>query len=349
MQNLIRIGTRGSNLALKQVEEVVSLLKLNNFEIKTYDTTGDMDKKTPISKIEGTNFFTDTIEQSLIENNIDCAVHSAKDMPDIIPSKLYISAITESIDKHDALVVRKGLKYKSIDELPYHAKVATCSPRRRQQLKKYRPDLQIEDIRGNIEERIEKLDNSDIDAIVISSAALIRLGLQERITQKIPFDILQPHPLQGSLAIEIRESNSELRQLFNKIDRRKKVLFVCIENSCRSQIAEAILNHFYWQNFVAYSCGSKPSGFVNPNAIKVMKQKRIDISDYKSKGFDELGDIKFDYIITMGCGDECPFYPAIKHIQWNISDPKGKSIEFFFKIVNEIEENIKMFVYNYAT
>ncbi|MCM8787420.1 MAG: hydroxymethylbilane synthase [Candidatus Omnitrophica bacterium] len=218
----IRIGSRPSRLALKQVEEVIWMLDTHNikFEIVTFDTTGDIDKYTPISEIEGTDFFTDTIEKALLKKEIDLAVHSAKDLPDIIHPQLEIVAITESLDPYDALVVRKDLNYKSLDDLPYGAKIATSSKRRKEQLKNYRQDFEIFDIRGNIEERIEILDRSSFDATVLASCGLIRLGLQNRITQKIPFEILRPHPLQGCLAVEIRKDSFELKEIFKLINQK---------------------------------------------------------------------------------------------------------------------------------
>ncbi|MCM8784924.1 MAG: Mov34/MPN/PAD-1 family protein [Candidatus Omnitrophica bacterium] len=129
-----------------------------------------------------------------------------------------------------------------------------------------------------------------------------------------------------------------------KIIIRKNILFVCIENSCRSQIAEGIVNNLYWQKFVAYSAGSKPSGIVNPKAIEVMKEIGIDISNQKSKGFQEIKDIEFDYVITMGCGDVCPVYSAKHKFEWKIEDPKDKPIEFFREIRDEIHEKIKEMV-----
>ncbi len=191
-------------------------------EIKIYYTTGDIDKNTPISNIEGTDFFTDTIEKALINNEIDIAVHSAKDLPDKIPEELVIVGITESIDPYDVLVVRAELNYRSLKELPWGAKIATSSKRRKEQLKKFREDFQILDIRGNIEERIYKLDtSSDLDAIVIAAAGLLRLGLEHRITERIPFDILKPHPLQGSLAIEARRDNYKIIELFSNLEHFK--------------------------------------------------------------------------------------------------------------------------------
>lgn len=183
------------------------------FEIKRYNTSGDMDKATPISEIEGGDFFTDTIEKALLNNEIDIAIHSAKDLPDVINEELVVCAMTKSIDPYDALVSKKDLK---LDELPYGAKIGTSSLRRKEQLKKFRCDFQIVDIRGNIEERLAKLDRSDLDGIVIAAAGLIRLGLEDRITQRIPFDIIKPHPLQGKLAFEARKDDEDIICLCGK-------------------------------------------------------------------------------------------------------------------------------------
>lgn len=223
LSRTLRIGTRNSPLALKQVEEALGYLREFYPEIKAeiigIDTYGDKDKITPISEIGGADFFTREIDEALLKGDIDLAVHSAKDLPSQIPVGLVIAAITESIDPYDALVSKNNLK---IGELGVRAKIGASSLRRKTQLKKYRIDFQIVDIRGNVEERLEKLDKDGLDAIIVASCALIRLGLQHRITQKIPFEILKPHPLQGSLAIEARENDKEIINLFSKLDMRKE-------------------------------------------------------------------------------------------------------------------------------
>jgi len=223
-ERMLRIGARTSPLALKQVEEVLGRLREFRPRMRAVfigiDTSGDRDKITPISDIEGTDFFTAEIDEALLKGDIDLAVHSAKDLPGQIPVGLVIAAITESIDPYDALVSKNNLK---IGELGVRAKIGASSLRRKTQLKKYRTDFQIVDIRGNVEERLEKLDKDGLDAIIVASCALIRLGLQHRITQKIPFEILMPHPLQGSLAIEARENDKEIINLFSKLDMRKEI------------------------------------------------------------------------------------------------------------------------------
>ena len=117
----------------------------------------------------------------------------------------------------------------------------------------------------------------------------------------------------------------------------KKVLFVCVENSCRSQMAEGWARHLGRKEVEAYSAGSKPSGTVNPDAVKVMAEAGVDISAQSSKGFPGLPVKEFDYVVTIGCGDVCPFVPAKKHIEWQIEDPKGKDIGYFRKTRDSIK------------
>jgi phosphate transport system protein len=120
----------------------------------------------------------------------------------------------------------------------------------------------------------------------------------------------------------------------------KKVLFVCIENSCRSQMAEGFARELAEGVIQAHSAGSNPSGRVNPDAVMVMLEEGVDIGEQKSKGFNDLTHKEFDYIVTMGCGDICPFVPGKRHLDWHIDDPRGKSIEFFRKARDQIREKV---------
>ncbi len=215
----VRVGTRGSPLALRQAEEVIALLKKAHpecrLEVIRIETTGDKDKITPLEKLEGSDFFTREIEEALSGERIDLAVHSAKDLPDVLPDGLEIAVVFKSIEPCDALVSKNNLK---LEELPSGAKIGTSSRRRKTQLKSFRKDFQIFDIRGDIEERLKRLDGkgsgkNKLDAIVIAAAGLIRLGLEDKITERLSFDILKPHPLQGCLAIEIRAGDMRIKNL----------------------------------------------------------------------------------------------------------------------------------------
>lgn len=110
---------------------------------------------------------------------------------------------------------------------------------------------------------------------------------------------------------------------------KKQVLFVCIENSCRSQMAEGFAQRLGADVLEIYSAGSRPSGKVDPEAVRVMAELGIDISRHRPKGFNEIPQKRFDYVVSMGCSDICPFVPANRHIDWQIPDPKGKGTDFF--------------------
>ncbi len=241
MAKTYRIGTRTSPLALRQVEEILWALRkfYPDFEAEIIgiDTYGDKDRVTPISQIEGTDFFTREIDDALLKReidpstmlrvngergrNIDLAVHSAKDLPDSLREGLAIVVQTKSIDPYDALVSKNGLK---LAELPQGARIGTSSFRRKTQLSRYRDDFNVVDIRGNIGERLKRLDAGDLDAIVIAACGLLRLGLEHRITQRVPFEILKPHPLQGALAIVARAEDLQVHNLLSVIDSREVAL-----------------------------------------------------------------------------------------------------------------------------
>lgn len=334
----IRIGTRPSNLALRQVEEIINLLNGEfEFEIIEIMTRGDRDKITPISDVEGSDFFTDEIEGALLNKKIDIGVHSAKDLPDIIPPFLSIISVLKSVSPYDVLVSKNNLR---IEELPENSRIGTSSKRRKEQIKKIRPDLQLVDVRGNIEERLKLIDEGLIDALIVAEAALIRLGLQNGITERLDFEIMKPHPLQGSLAVETRENEYELIGLFNKFDIRKKLLFVCGNNYFLGHMAEAITNHFFWQKFFALSISLNQKGIINPLILKVMREIGLDISNYKCRGYSELQGIEFDYFIVL---ERFENFKKSGKIEWNIELEGEKTFEFYRKIRDEIFSRIEDF------
>ncbi|NQT33335.1 MAG: hydroxymethylbilane synthase [Candidatus Omnitrophica bacterium] len=215
---ILSIGTRPSQLALKQLEEIEDLfpgIVFNAFLIKT---KGDKDKSTPLPLEEGTDFFTHEIEQALLKDEIDVAVHSAKDLEEEASEGLVVAAMTRSIDPYDALVSRGNL---TLDELPSRSRIGTSSINRQEATKKYRKDLVIKDIRGNVDDRIKQLDEEDFDAIIVARAALIRLGLEERIAQVLPFSVIRPNSLQGRLALQVRKDRRDLIKLFEEINEKQ--------------------------------------------------------------------------------------------------------------------------------
>ncbi len=211
----LKIGTRPSPLAIKQAEEIKARLSGVTLDIVAILTKGDKDKQTPLPETEGRDFFTKEIEAALLSGRIDAAVHSAKDMEENMPKGLMIAATTKSISTHECLV---SLKKETLESLPAGSVIGTSSAKRKDAIVKYRSDLKVKDIRGNIEERLRQLDNNDFDAIIVAHAALIRLGLEHRISQIIPPEVIKPHPLQGRLVIQIRKDRKELLKIFRAID-----------------------------------------------------------------------------------------------------------------------------------
>ncbi len=211
----LRIGTRPSPLAVKQVVEINILLPSVHFEIVKIDTEGDRNKTTPLDKMEGTDFFTRDIEDALLEGRIDAAVHSAKDLEDGIPDGLVIAATTRSISPYDCLVSRSHYRLKT---LPARSIIGTSSRNRKEAILKYRKDLLVRDIRGDTGERLEQLDKGEFDAIIVAHAALIRLGHEDHFFEVIPEEVIKPHPLQGRLAVQVRKDRQDLMNLFRGIN-----------------------------------------------------------------------------------------------------------------------------------
>ena len=213
------VGTRGSNLALVQTNWVVEQLKKNNpnieFEIKIIKTKGDLIKDLPLDKIGDKGLFVKEIEKSLLDKEIDMAVHSMKDMPSYLPEGLKFAHSPRREDPRDALIFREG--YKTLEDLPQGAKIGTGSKRRKYQLLKHRPDLEIVPIRGNIETRIKKIETENLDGVVLAASGLRRAGLEEKIDYYIPTDIMLPAPAQGILAREIREDDKETEKIIDSI------------------------------------------------------------------------------------------------------------------------------------
>lgn len=215
----IRVGTRGSRLALRQTEIVVEKLKeldrSMKFEIVEIKTTGDKFLDTALSKIGGKGLFIKEIEDALLKKEIDFAVHSLKDMPGEMHEALTLAAYLDRDDASDCIVSRTS---DSVASLPEGALIGTSSLRRVCQVRGLRPDLRIEPLRGNINTRLKKLDEGMFDAIVLASAGLIRLGLQERITERLPVESFIPAVCQGIICVETRREDHELIELLKHCD-----------------------------------------------------------------------------------------------------------------------------------
>ena len=210
------IGTRKSKLALWQanfvkikLEEKYPRLKIR---LKEIVTKGDKILDAPLSKIGGKGLFTKELEESMLSGEIDIAVHILKDMPTKLPTGLSIIAVTKRLDSGDAFV---SDKYKSMDELPPGAKIGTSSLRRKAQLLRARSDLEIVSLRGNVETRLRKITEENLDGAVLAVAGLKRLGFEDKISEVISKDIMLPAVGQGALAVEGRRSDKEVIDLLS--------------------------------------------------------------------------------------------------------------------------------------
>jgi hydroxymethylbilane synthase len=207
----LRIGSRGSQLALWQANHISALLRErgHQVELEIIKTTGDKIVDVALAKVGTKGMFTKEIEEALAEGRVDLAVHSLKDLPTELAPGFEIAAITKRENPRDVFCSRK---YSSIEELPQRARVGTSSLRRQAQLKALRPDLEIHPLRGNVDTRLRKLEAGEYDAIILAAAGLNRLGKTELVKQVIPAEVMCPAAGQGALGIEIRAGDSATRQ-----------------------------------------------------------------------------------------------------------------------------------------
>jgi hydroxymethylbilane synthase len=213
----LRIGSRGSELALWQAQHISDLLSArgHTVEIEIIKTTGDKITYVALAKVGTKGMFTKEIEEALVENQVDLAVHSLKDLPTELAADFEIAAIPIREDARDVFC---SAKFASIDALPQGAKVGTSSLRRQAQLKAIRADLQIHPLRGNVDTRLRKLESGDYDAIILAAAGLNRLGKTQLVRQVIAVDVMTPAAGQGALAIEIRRGDGATRSLLTFLD-----------------------------------------------------------------------------------------------------------------------------------
>ena len=227
--DVIRLGSRGSTLALWQAEHIRAEVERRTgrkVEITKIKTTGDVILDVPLSKVGGKGLFVKEIEEALLSNRIDLAVHSMKDVPTDLPGGLEISCITRREDPRDAFLSAKHARF---EDLPAGAHVGTSSLRRQTQLLGLRPDLSIGQLRGNLDTRIRKMEEGQYDAIILAAAGLLRLGWDGKIRQYIPADVSVPAIGQGALGIEIRSDDEGTREAVAFLDDRGTSLAVRAE------------------------------------------------------------------------------------------------------------------------
>jgi hydroxymethylbilane synthase len=213
----LRIGSRGSRLALWQANHVAGLLRAqgHTVEIEIIKTTGDKITDVALAKVGTKGMFTKEIEEALAAKRIDLAVHSLKDVPTELQPEFDLAAIMKREDPRDAFI---SPEYSSLEDLPRKARVGTSSLRRQCQLKALRPGLEILSLRGNVDTRIKKLEAGDYAAIILAAAGVGRLGLDQHVRQIIPPEAMCPAAGQGALAIETRRTDTQTRDLLAFMD-----------------------------------------------------------------------------------------------------------------------------------
>jgi hydroxymethylbilane synthase len=216
---VVRVGTRGSALALAQTALAIDALTAidpnSTYEPTIIRTEGDRDKTTPLTVLGGQGVFTVALQDALLRGEVDMAVHSAKDLPPATPDGLALAAFPERADPHDVFISRHGL---SLAALPPGARVGTSSRRRAVQARAINPRIEIVELRGNLDTRLRKSAESEYDGIIVAAAGLDRMGWQERITEYLPVDRFVPSPGQGALGIECRADDATLRAALARID-----------------------------------------------------------------------------------------------------------------------------------
>jgi len=215
----ICIGTRGSKLALWQAEWVQERIEKQipqaKVELVIIKTLGDKILDVALAKVGGKGLFVKEIEEALLDQRIDIAVHSMKDVPTKLADTLHIAAITEREDPRDVMI---SDRWKRFDELPLEAKVGTSSLRRQAQLLHVRPDLKMTVLRGNLDTRLRKLSEGGLDAIIVAAAGVIRLGLKQKIAQYLDFDLCLPAMGQGTLALECRQKDNDINEILKPLN-----------------------------------------------------------------------------------------------------------------------------------
>ena len=210
------------------LEGLRALHPRREFSIRKIETRGDRLRDVPLSRIGGKGVFVKEVQEALLGGEVDMAVHSFKDLPTEPNPGLTLACITRRLDPRDALVSREGL---SLDRLPPGARVGTSSPRRSAQLKAFRPDLALVEMRGNLDTRLRKVASGMVETAVVAAAGLLRLGWGDRITQFIPPEVCLPSVGQGALAVEMREGDEELAEMLAALDHPPTRLAITAERA----------------------------------------------------------------------------------------------------------------------
>lgn len=238
--SVVRIATRASKLALWQAEYIRSLIEKTSadskVEIVHVHTQGDANLTDPLRQFGGTGVFTKEVQISVLNGETDLAVHSLKDLPTVIEDGLALAAVPDRAPRADVVVAPEGTVINGLDDLPEGARVGTGSPRRQAQLLHHRSDLQMLEIRGNLQTRLKKLQDGEYDVIVLAEAGLRRLGLDERITFELPMETVMPAVGQGAIGVECRADDEQTRRLLKAITNPEVLSAVTAERSLLKEL-----------------------------------------------------------------------------------------------------------------
>lgn len=247
----IRIGTRTSELALRQARMVQSALAAQEIEseLVTFKTVGDKRLDEPLSSIGAKGLFTKELEAALLKKKIDVAVHSLKDLPTESPDGLHVGAVLEREDPRDALVVNGRILAESLVDLPAGSRVGTSSLRRRAQLLATRPDLEVAELRGNVPTRLMKIDEGRVHAAILAAAGLHRLGARQHITCYLDAPAWLPAAGQGAIAVQMRIDDAPVRALVEAMNhaatmcavRAERAFLAALEGGCQVPIGALVI------------------------------------------------------------------------------------------------------------
>ena len=248
---VIRIGTRTSELALRQARMVQVALTAQGLEseLVTYKTVGDKRLDEPLSSIGARGLFTKELETGLLKRKIDIAVHSLKDLPTESPEGLLVAAVLEREDPRDALVVNGRILAESLDDLPRGSRVGTSSLRRRAQLLSARPDLEVAELRGNVPTRLKKVDEGRVHAAILAAAGLHRLGARQHIKAYLDAPAWLPAAGQGAIAVQTRADDARIRSLAEAMNhaptmravRAERAFLAALEGGCQVPIGALVM------------------------------------------------------------------------------------------------------------
>ncbi|HET7405480.1 MAG TPA: hydroxymethylbilane synthase [Candidatus Bathyarchaeia archaeon] len=250
---LVRVGTRGSRLSLIQTETIVDQIKRANpnleIERKIVTTSGDLDMTTPLFRLSEKGIFEREVDEAVLTGKVDFAVHSMKDVPTLLNSKLTIASVPERGAVADVLISRGGTK---LTEIPDGKTVGTSSLLRVAQLRRVRPGLKPEPIRGNVDTRVQKVERGEYDAVILAEAGLTRLGIAENVMERLSLDEFLPAPGQGALAVTARMDDSRMIEILRTVEHQptraeveaERALIEKLEGGCKVPIgAIAFASH----------------------------------------------------------------------------------------------------------